>query len=89
MGIVLEYTTAHANTDALSRLPLQVEPATAQTPPELVLLADHLPESPVTATQIRFWTRKDPELAIPTARLAHIWHKWYERQVSTVLFEEV
>ena len=34
-------TTAHANADALSRLPLPVEPAISQLPPELVLLADH------------------------------------------------
>ena len=31
-------TTAHANADALSRLPLPVEPAIPQTPPQLVLL---------------------------------------------------
>ena len=34
-------TTAHANADALSSLPLPVEPAISQLPPELVLLADH------------------------------------------------
>lgn len=34
-------TTAHANADALSRLPLPVVPAIPQTPPELVLLTDH------------------------------------------------
>ena len=56
-------TTAHANADALSRLPLPEVPAVNQTPPELVLLADHLSNSPVTATQIRDQTRKDPQLA--------------------------
>ena len=40
-------TTAHANVDALSRLPLSVEPAILKLPPELVLLADHLSNSPV------------------------------------------
>ena len=56
-------TTAHANADALSRLPLRVEPAVSKTPPELVLLAEHLSSSPVTADQIRSHTRRDPQLA--------------------------
>ena len=56
-------TTAHANADALSRLPLPEVPAVTQTPPELVLLADHLANSPVSAHQIRDWTRRDPQLA--------------------------
>ena len=55
-------TTAHGNADALSRLPLPFEPPTDQTPPELVLLADHLSDSPVTVNHIRRWTRKDPDL---------------------------
>ena len=38
-------TTAHANADTLSRLPLPVEPAVAVTPPELVLLTEHLSNS--------------------------------------------
>ena len=56
-------THAHANANALSRLPLPVEPATTTTPPELVLLTEHMADSPVTATQIRSWTSRDPELA--------------------------
>lgn len=56
-------TTAHANADALSRLLLLVEPAVSKTPPELVLLAEHLSSSPVTADQIRVHTRRDPQLA--------------------------
>ena len=39
-------TTAHTNADALSRLP--VTTAVAETPPELVLLTDHLADSPVS-----------------------------------------
>ena len=35
-------TNAHDNADAVSRLPLHVEPAMMETPPELVLLAEHL-----------------------------------------------
>ena len=56
-------TTAHANVDALSHLPLPELPAVDQTPPELVLLADRLSNSPVTAHQIHDQTRKDPQLA--------------------------
>ena len=46
-------TSAHSNADALSRLPLPIEPAIAKTPPELVLLTEHLENSPVTADRIR------------------------------------
>ena len=56
-------TSAHCNADALSRLPLPVEPAIVQTPPELVLLTEHLGNSPVTADQIRARTRRDPVLS--------------------------
>ena len=56
-------TSAHSNADALSRLPLPVEPAIAKTPPELVLLAEHLDNSPVTAEQIRIGTCRDPVLS--------------------------
>ena len=55
-------TQLHGNADALSRLPLSVEPSTSEPPPELVLLLDHLDSSPVTAGQIRSWTRRDPSL---------------------------
>ena len=47
----------------MSRLPLPEVPTVTQTPPELVLLADHLANSPVSAHQIRDWTRRDPQLA--------------------------
>lgn len=56
-------TTAHANADALSRLPLKSQPSNVYTPPELVLLTEHLAESPVTADLIQTWTRKDPDLS--------------------------
>ena len=56
-------TTAHVNADALSRLPLPVEPAIVKQLPELVLLTDHLANSPVTADQIRSATSKDPKLS--------------------------
>ena len=56
-------TSAHSNADALSRLPLPIEPAIAKTPPELVLLTEHLENSPVTADRIRLGTRRDPVLS--------------------------
>ncbi len=53
-------TEAHCNVDALSRLPLASGPAEVPTPQELVLLVEHLADSPVTAGHIRSWTQKDP-----------------------------
>ena len=66
-------TTAHANADALSRLPLPVEPAVSRTPPELVLLTEHLSNSPVSADQIRVQTRKDPVLGPALQYLEQGW----------------
>ena len=51
----------HANADALSRLPLP-ETVTPPLSPETVLLLEFLNKSPVTADQIRMWTRRDPLL---------------------------
>ena len=56
-------THAHANADALSRLPLPTVPEQTPIPPELVLLTEHLADSPVTAGQICVWTRRDPSLS--------------------------
>ena len=56
-------TTVHGNADALSQLPLRTQPSTTYVPPELVLLMEHLAESPVTADLIRTWTQKDPDLS--------------------------
>ena len=50
--LVFRNTHAHGNADALSRLPLPVEPARIELEPELVLLAEHLADSPVTASDI-------------------------------------
>ena len=49
--LVFRDTKAHANADALSWLP--VKPVTTKTPTELVLLADHLKDSPVTEKNIK------------------------------------
>ena len=61
--LVFRKTEAHSNADTLSRLPLPTVPAEVPTPPELVLLMEHLADSPVTADQIRSWTKRDPTLA--------------------------
>ena len=66
--LVFRNTTAHANADALSRLPLPVQPAKTDLEPELVLLAEHLADAPVTADNIRVWTRRDPKLARSNSR---------------------
>ena len=71
--MIFHGTKAHANADALSRLPLPVEPATIETLPELVLLTEHLNDSPVTAKDVRSWTRKDPKLAHVQQFLMHGW----------------
>ena len=55
--------TQHANADALSRLPLPEQPAKVFEEPELVLLAEHLEESPVSANDIKAWTQRDQKLA--------------------------
>ena len=52
-NLVFMNTTAHANADALSRLPLPVVP----------LLLEHLEGSPVTANDIHVWTNRDPKLS--------------------------
>ena len=56
-------TTQHANTDALSRLPLPEVPSQTTTPAEVVLMVDQLQNAPITAAQIATWTKKDPLMA--------------------------
>ena len=52
------------NANSLSHHPLPVEPVVKQPPPEIVLLVDHLDNSPITAHQIQECTCKDPQLAL-------------------------
>ena len=56
-------TSAHSNADALSCLPLPVEPAIVRIPLGLVLFTDHLDNSPVTAEQIQARTCRNPVLS--------------------------
>ena len=62
-SITFRRTQAHQNADALSRLPLPETQKESPIPPELVLLTEHLEDSPVTASHIRIWTRRDPVLS--------------------------
>ena len=66
-------TQLHGNADALSRLPVLVEGPEPKDPPELVLLLEHLDDSPVTAVQIESWTRRDPSLAPVMQALQQGW----------------
>ena len=62
--IVFKSTAAHGNADAMSRLLLpnsgKQEPP---VPAETILLMEHLDRYPITALQIRQWTRRDSLLA--------------------------
>ena len=66
-------TNDHSNADALSRVPLREIPAQTETPAELVLLMEHLADSPVTAKQIQIWTRRDPTLSTVLHYLQYGW----------------
>lgn len=61
--LVFKPTAAHANADALSRLPLQTSPPVVPQPAETVLLMENIEISPLSATHIRTWTRRDPVLS--------------------------
>ena len=96
---MFEYTlcfrsaTAHANADVLSRLPLPVEPTFSKLPPELVLLTEHLSDSPVTACQICTYTSRDPSMAKivqqgwPSSCLDVELRPFFERKTEFSLFE--
>ena len=64
-----EYNIRHkpgkqlANADALSRLPLSKHPQTVPVPGDINLVLQHLNTTPVTATEIKAWTDKDPVLS--------------------------
>ena len=66
-------TQAHGNADALSRLPLPTAPAEVPMPAELVLLTEHLEDSPVTAQHIRLWTKRNPVLSVIQNYVRHGW----------------
>ena len=76
------WTTAHSNADVLSRLPLPVEPAESPTLPELMLLTEHLTNSPVSADHIRVHTRKDPVLGPALQYLEQGWPATMDKESS-------
>lgn len=55
--------SSHGNADALSCLPLPSAPSVTPQPAETVLLFEELQNGPVTADQIKMWTRRDPVLS--------------------------
>jgi len=64
--------TTNSNTDALSRLPLPEAPTETPLPSELVLM-EHLSLGPLTATQIKTMTCKDPTLSRVYLYILHGW----------------
>lgn len=80
--LVFQDTKAHANADALSRLPLNVVPEKTETPPELFLLAEHLRDSQVTADDIRVWTSKDKKLSHVLQFTSQGWPSHYELELN-------
>ena len=77
-------TTTHANTNALSHLPLPVEPSVKRPPPEVVLLVDHLDNSPITAHQIpvvQFVQQGWPNVCPDSAKLAPFFEKRMELSI--------
>ena len=75
-------TDDHANADALSRLPLPDVPVTTRMEPELVLLAEHLEESPITAKDIRHWTSRDPKLSRVLHNVQYGWPEKGDRELE-------
>ena len=81
--LVFRNITAHDNADVLSRLPLPEEPTKTVLEPELVLLAEHLADSPVTANDIQTWTRRDPKLARVLQYLQQGWPNGGDPELET------
>ncbi len=79
-------TEAHANADALSRLPLPVMAPDPSEPAELVLLSQHLQDSPVSAEQIRRQTEKDQVLAPVVQFLKQGWPMAVEKNSPIMPF---
>ena len=60
--LVSKRTDAHANADALSKLPLSETMRETPIPVELILTLEHVQYMLVTDQQIRTWTIQDPLL---------------------------
>jgi len=75
-------TKSHANADALSRLPLPDQSFKSSPPPELVLLSQQLENFPVSADQIRTWTRRDVRLSKVLQYVQYGWPKQVEPDLA-------
>ena len=64
----------HSNADGLSHLPVKGTPELEQdTPAEVLLLVKALQEMPITHTQIRMCTRRDPVLELVSRYIFQGW----------------
>ena len=61
--LVTRGTSAHANADALSRLPLADTIQETPLPAEWILTLEQFQDTPVTSEQIRAWTLQNPLLS--------------------------
>ena len=68
-----------ANADALSRLPLATQRAEVPQPPEVVHVMEQLDSTPISSTQIRQWTDRDPILSKVRRRVQDGWSDQQER----------
>ena len=74
-----DYTVRHRpgkeipNADALSRLPLSETLLVTPIPAELIQLVEHLNSTPVTVSEIKYYTNKDPVLSRVTSLVSHGW----------------
>ncbi|PIK48903.1 hypothetical protein BSL78_14238 [Apostichopus japonicus] len=66
-------TDAHANADAMSRLPLPETIKSNPVPPETVLELNILDQCPVTSSQVRKSTRRDPTLSKILGYVKCVW----------------
>ena len=74
--MTISFTTnlaTNSNADSLSRLP--VDPATTSVPEpaEHILLMEVLDTTPLTAAQIKQWSRKDPTISTVVDLVLHGW----------------
>jgi len=65
--------TTNSNTDVLCKLPLPEAPTETPLPNELVLLIETFILGPLTATQIKTMTCKDPTLSLVYLYILHGW----------------
>ena len=53
----------HANADALRRLPIPDAPDVTPVPLEVILMLEQIDSSPITVSQVRTWSQRDPVLS--------------------------